>query len=370
MKKILVIDDAEFILESTSTLLKFEGYQVFTAPDGIVGVESALTLKPDLILCDISMPGMDGYEVLTRLRGTPDTTTIPFIFLTAFTEKQNMRAGMEKGADDYLIKPYTRDELVAAIDAQWKKHKNIERHVQEKIEEVGRNINYALPHEFRTVLNQVVGSAKYLSHNAKEIEPDEIHELSEDIISSSQRLMKITENFLIYIKIESFATNPDKKRQLRLSRTDEPAAMLVDIATMLSSKYNRFDDIDIVGAVDNLAIDISTESFHKIIDELIDNAFKFSVAGSKISIIIETEDDNLKLAIIDKGRGMSQQQISNVGAYIQFERQMYEQQGVGLGLVIAKRLIELHDGDFTITSEENMGTTVSFSLPLSSDSAR
>lgn len=363
MKKILVIDDAEFILESTSTLLKFEGYQVFTASDGVAGVQAAIESKPDLVLCDISMPGMDGYEVLTKLRSNNETATIPFIFLTAFTEKQNMRTGMEKGADDYLIKPYTRDELIAAIDAQWKKHKNIERHVQEKIEEVGRNINYALPHEFRTVLNQVVGSAKYLSHNSKDIESEEINELAEDIVTSAQRLMKITENFLIYIRIESFATNPEKKRQLRNSRTDEPAAMLVDIATMLSSKYNRYEDIDIVGSVEDISIEMSTDSFHKIIDELIDNAFKFSEDGSKIKIEIRCDDSKLYLAISDQGRGMSKEQIANIGAYRQFERQMYEQQGVGLGLVIAKRLIELHDGEFVIVSEENIGTSVSFSIP-------
>ncbi len=364
MKKILVIDDAEFILESTSTLLRFEGYEVFTAPDGFAGVEAALTLKPELVLCDISMPGMDGYEVLTKLRSSPECQTIPFIFLTAFTEKQNMRSGMEKGADDYLVKPYTRDELVAAIDAQWKKHKHIERQVQEKIEEVGRNINYALPHEFRTVLNQVVGSAKYLSHNSKNIEPEEIHELSEDIISSTQRLMKITENFLIFIKIESFATNLEKRLQLRRSKTDEPAAMLVDIANLIATKYNRIDDIDIIGEIDNISIQISTDSFHKIIDELLDNGFKFSQQGSKIIITINMEKDYLILSIKDNGRGMSQEQIANVGAYIQFERQMYEQQGVGLGLVIAKRLIELHDGFFKIESEENSGTCVTFSLPM------
>ena len=104
MKTILVIDDAEFILESASTLLMFEGYKVFTASDGVEGVEIAMKEKPDLILCDISMPKLDGYGVLDQLRANPSTATIPFIFLTAFTEKSNMRTGMEKGADDFLIK--------------------------------------------------------------------------------------------------------------------------------------------------------------------------------------------------------------------------------------------------------------------------
>lgn len=364
MRKILVIDDAEFILESTSTLLRFEGYEVYTASDGIAGVESAMSCKPDLILCDISMPGFDGYEVLTRIRNSNETKTTPFIFLTAFTEKQNMRAGMEKGADDYIVKPYTRDELIAAIDAQWKKHSNIEKQVQEKIEEVGRSINYALPHEFRTVLNQVIGSARYMNTNSGDISQEEINELSNDIVTSSQRLMRITENFLIYIKIESISSVPEKRKQLRQARTDEPGAMLIDIASNLAYKYNRMDDIDVVGSVEDIAIEISTESFHKIIDELLDNAFKFSEKNSIIQIKIDLEDNYLKIAFIDNGRGMSIEQITNVGAYKQFERQMYEQQGVGLGLVIAKRLVELHDGEFKIESTENAGTTVLFSLPF------
>ncbi|HPP39009.1 MAG TPA: HAMP domain-containing sensor histidine kinase, partial [Candidatus Kapabacteria bacterium] len=243
------------------------------------------------------------------------------------------------------------------------KFKNIERQVQEKIEEVGRNLNYALPHEFRTVLNQVIGSAKYLTTNADDIEKDEIIELGNDIIHSAQRLMKITENFLVFIRIESFASNPEKRRRLREARTDEPAAMLVDIASLLAAKYDRYDDIDVEGIAENIYIEIATDSFHKIIDELIDNAFKFSEKGKKIKITIAANDDKFYASITDQGRGMTQEQIDNIGAYRQFERQIYEQQGVGLGLIIAKRLVELHDGEFSITSEVGVGTNVTFTLP-------
>ncbi len=366
MKKILVIDDAEFILESTSTLLKFEGYEVFTAADGIEGVDKAMKCVPDLILCDISMPNLDGYGVLEKLRSSQQTTTTPFIFLTAFTEKSNMRAGMEKGADDFLVKPYTRDELINAIDAQWKKHSQIEKHVQEKVEEVGRNVTYALPHEFRTVLNQVVGSAKYLNSNSNDISADEITELSEDIISSAQRLMRITENFLIYIRMESFSTNYEKRKQLRTFRTDEPGAMIHDIVYMIAQNSDRADDISVEGEFEQLAVEISTESFHKIIDELIDNAIKFSDKGAKIFVRMSVENNFMHISIIDHGRGMSKEQIENIGAYIQFERTIYEQQGVGLGLVISKRIVELHDGVFEISSVEGEGTTISFALPCQS----
>ena len=118
MKKILIIDDHDYILESTALLLRFEGYDVITATNGRLGVESATANQPDMILCDISMPELDGFGVLKELRTTKDFESTPFIFLTARAEKSDMREGMARGADDFLVKPYTRDELVAAVNSQ------------------------------------------------------------------------------------------------------------------------------------------------------------------------------------------------------------------------------------------------------------
>jgi K+-sensing histidine kinase KdpD len=274
-----------------------------------------------------------------------------------------MRIGMEKGADDFLIKPYTRDELIAAIDAQWNKHHLFEKQIRDKVEEVGRNVTYALPHEFRTVLNQVVGSARYLKSNASKIAEKEIQEMSDDILISAERLLKITENFLIYVRIESFLANEDRRRMLRHFRTDEPGAVIADIADLIASNYQRKKDLIIYESVEGVSIEISTESFHKIITELIDNAFRFSESGTPVKLRMWTANNQFFVSLADYGRGMTKEQINNVGAYIQFERSIYEQQGVGLGLVIAKRLVEIHDGSFGILSDEGYGTSVTFSLP-------
>ena len=364
MKKILVIDDAEFILESTTTLLKFEGYEVLTAENGRIGTDIAFAETPDLILCDISMPELDGYEVLDKVRSNPSTLTTPFIFLTAFTEKKNMRLGMEKGADDYLIKPFNREELLAAINTQWKKTSHFEKQMQEKVEEVGHNITNTLPHEFRTVLNQVLGSAKYMSENYEIVEPDEIRELSDYILDSSKRLLKITENYLIFSRIEIYANSPKKKKQLRTFTTDEPAAMLQDLSALIANKYKRESDIRMQTESENISIEMSTESFHKIIDELVDNALKFSDDSTPIEINNWIENGEFFVSIRDQGRGMTNEQIRNVGAYMQFERTLYEQQGIGLGLAISKKLVELHSGKFKIESEPGKGTMINFSLPV------
>jgi len=362
MKKILVIDDAEFILETTATILKFEGYEIRTATDGDKGIQAALEDTPDLILCDISMPIVDGYEVLDRIRSNSATATTPFIFLTAFTEKSELRKGMEKGADDFIVKPFTREELVNAIDAQWNKHQLFEQQVKVKVDEVGRNVTYALPHEFRTVLNEVIGTAKYLKSTAEQITSSEIEEFADDIIFSSNRLLKITENFLAYVRIESLASDPEKVRQMRMLLTEEPVAMIEDIAYIKAEKFNRVDDLFIDEKVDKIAVEISTENFHKVVDELLDNAFKFSNQMCKIRIKTYSKDKQLFISISDQGRGMTKEQINGIAALAQFERTIYEQQGVGLGLVIAKRIVELHGGDFFIESSEGVGTTITFSL--------
>jgi signal transduction histidine kinase len=139
--------------------------------------------------------------------------------------------------------------------------------------------------------------------------------------------------------------------------------MFYDFASLKAEKYDRFEDMNFDGGVDSKTVEISTESFHKIIDELLDNAFRFSEKGTKVNIKTWLQEEFLYFIIEDSGRGMNSEQISGVAALAQFERTIYEQQGVGLGLVISKRLTELHDGVFEIVSEEGVGTKITFSLP-------
>jgi len=121
MKKILLIEDDAQTRTNLATVLKMEGYEAITAPNGRIGVELARKELPSLILCDISMPEMDGYAVVQALRADPETQALPFIFLTAKGERQDQRAGMSLGADDYLSKPCSVTELLGAIRARLKR---------------------------------------------------------------------------------------------------------------------------------------------------------------------------------------------------------------------------------------------------------
>lgn len=365
MKKILVIDDAEFILESTTALLEFEGYEVKTAENGQIGFELSKEFKPDLILCDISMPIMDGFEVLEKIRSNHNTHRIPFIFLTAFNEKSNMREGMTKGADDYLVKPYTRDEIVSAINAQWKKYNLFENHVKSKVEQVGKSVTYALPHEFRTAINEIKGNAGIIYQESESLDTNEIKTLSHDIVQSVSRLSKITENYLLYIRLSNIEDNEDLLKEIRSQETEEPFAVPYDIVNNIAAKYNRFDDFEVINETMGISISMSSENFFVIMNELSDNAFKFSKKGEKVLMTSEIIDNEFVIKLSDNGIGIDENQISNIAALNQFNREKNEQQGVGLGLIIAKKMIELHNGKFEILVNGSIGKTeINLTFPL------
>ena len=133
MKKILVIDDEEWLREMIQLALRQKGYEVIEAENGEVGIEKARKLLPDLILCDVNMEKVDGYLTLSSLRGDQATAAIPFILMTGLADNAGMRHGMELGADDYLPKPFTIDALYAAVDARIKKSQALRNEAEKKL---------------------------------------------------------------------------------------------------------------------------------------------------------------------------------------------------------------------------------------------
>ncbi|WP_035608316.1 response regulator transcription factor [Haloferula sp. BvORR071] len=129
MKKILVIEDQPQMLRNLAMMLGFEGYEVTTAPNGQAGVEQALAAPPDLVICDVMMPELDGHGVIQTLRKNPATATVPFIFLTARSDREDVRTGMNSGADDYLVKPVPREELLAAVEARLTRSEAVEARI-------------------------------------------------------------------------------------------------------------------------------------------------------------------------------------------------------------------------------------------------
>jgi DNA-binding response OmpR family regulator len=124
-EKILIIEDEDEILDNLRILLNAEGFEIFSATDGQKGIALAVQHLPDLIVCDIMIPGFDGYEVLRKLKTDDKTNLIPFIFITAKAEPSDLRRGMELGADDFISKPFSSEELLSAIKTRLHKHKSL-----------------------------------------------------------------------------------------------------------------------------------------------------------------------------------------------------------------------------------------------------
>jgi diguanylate cyclase (GGDEF)-like protein len=152
MKKILVIEDEEFVRENILELLDAEGFEVISAENGRIGVDLAKAMTPDLILCDVMMPGLDGYGVLTALRQESVTAAVPFIFLTAKAAKTDFRQGMELGADDYITKPFTRAELLGAIASRLKKQAAVQDRYHTELQQAKDQLSYLIHHDSLTNL--------------------------------------------------------------------------------------------------------------------------------------------------------------------------------------------------------------------------
>jgi two-component system sensor histidine kinase/response regulator len=355
MKKILVIDDEEWLREMVHLALGQKGYDVIEAANGSLGIDVARKELPDLILCDVNMEKVDGYLTLSSLRSEASTASIPFILMTGLADNAGMRHGMELGADDYLPKPFTIDALYAAVEARLKKVQAVRQEAEKKLADLRDNISLMLPHELRTPLNGILAYGEILAADAANLPPNEVAEMGNVIRDSGKRLERLIENFLIYAQIELLGTDPMKISALRKKQTAAPAKLVEKHARDQAHFAHRPDDLTL--EIANVPVPISEDYFAKIVDDLVHNAFKFWQVGTIVRVTLADSPNGVTLTVTDQGRGFSTEHITKVGAYMQFDRKMQEQQGQGLGLTIAKRLTELHGGTLVIQSQRGGGIT-------------
>jgi two-component system sensor histidine kinase/response regulator len=361
MAKVLVVDDEASIREFVAVTLRKNGFQTLSAMNGAEGLKLAKAHFPDLILCDVRMELMGGYEMLSLIREDPLTKSIPFILITAEQSRTSMRQGMELGADDYVTKPFTASELLAAVNGRLQKHYTVLEQAEQRLTELRSQLSTSLPHELRTPLNGIMGYADIMRKQFAELEPLEVAQMSERIYKNAKRLHRLVENFLIYAQLEILQTDREKITELTKNRVDDPAKMVDTIARQKTYEAARSNDLDL--QLTNASLAISADYFTKIFEELFDNALRFSKKGTPIRVHSRMNGSHYVLEVGDEGRGMTLEQIRDIGAYRQFERKIYEQQGSGLGLVVAKSLVEVHGGTFSIDSEYGKYTTVTVAFP-------
>lgn len=378
MMTILVIEDEEFVRENIVELLAAEDYEVLEAENGLAGLELAEAKRPDLILCDVMMPKLDGYGVLQQLRKNPETATIPFIFLTAKAEKADIREGMNLGADDYLLKPFNRLELLEALKARFKQKLAADRRLREKLEDLRRSLAGLLPEKLKEPLTRIIGFSYLLGQEAIDMDGEEIQEIAKYIERAAKKLSRLTENLLLYAELENIVGDEKAIASLRHNQTREVDALITKVATQKAREQERESDLQI--SLSPAMVKISKNRLKKLVEELVDNAFQFSQPGSpvrivgKVAPVPEALPENTRqnfcslsfvfvLQAIDRGSGMTAKQVDAIADYMQFSEKLYDRKSSGLGLAIAKRIAELHAGELTIDSTPGQGTTVQVILP-------
>ncbi len=362
MRKVLIIEDDLVIREAVVDWLTFEGYAAISAADGAEGVDVALRELPDLIISDITMPIKDGHHVLLELRAHPATALIPFIFLTAHSTRSDFRLGMELGAEDYITKPFTNEELISAVKAQLGKSAVVKYQATHEMEELRSILIRTLPHELRTPLIGILGYAELMALDAANLSADKVREMADMIVTSGQRLHRLIENYLTYSGIEMDAHDPEKLAEYQTAILENPDWLVARIAEKVARRYNRSDELELDLRAPNIYIRQTQSDFQTIVTELVDNAFKFSPAGSPVVIESHLARAGYQMQIVDQGYGMTPAAIARIGGFMQFDRKVHEQQGSGLGLIIAKRLTEVYGGRLDIDSRPDGGTLLAIRM--------
>lgn len=181
METILIIEDTIQLRENIAEVLEMEGYRVLQADNGTIGVHIAREQSPDLVLCDIMMPGPDGYEVLQMLKNPEGQISCPFIFISALDERKNVREGMELGADDYLVKPFSVNELLKAVRVRLDRQRSIESRIKSEIDQIEKEIQKEISEFEKTIKTQ---------KNLLEVVISEKEQIAEELGLKEDQLMK------------------------------------------------------------------------------------------------------------------------------------------------------------------------------------
>lgn len=360
---ILVVEDDPTLREVVREILYDAGYDVVPAVDGRDAVDLLKRIRPDLILSDINMSGMDGYEFYTTLRANPDHELIPFIFVTARDERDEILHGKSLGVEDYLTKPFDKAELLLVVEARLRRAESMRRATRHQLDALKYRLVEMLNHELRTPIGVVKGYVDLAIGSGDQLDPDTLADYLQTISHGADRLSALVEDLVQLIELETGIT----ERRFREScQRIEDISPLVDSAVATCAE--RADKADIrlrVSVPGNLpAITGNERMLANVLTRLLDNAIKFSPRGGGVRIGAGMARGNIFVAVRDSGPGIPNEEIDAVfDVFHQSRRSFFEQQGAGLGLPIARGLVELHGGVIEVDSQDGRGATFVVVLP-------
>ena len=361
-EQILIVEDDISMARGIRDVLEMAGYIVEVTDNGRRALIILETFRPQLIISDIMMPEMDGYELLDKVRSRSEWVTIPFIFLTAKGQRTDIRVGKQLGADDYLVKSVDLDDLLVVVRAKLDRALALNQRTQGEMANLKNSILNTLSHEFRTPLTYITGYVDLLQEGSWG--PEDLQRFLARIKGGSARLNKLIEDFLLLVRFE---TNDVKQSY------DMDKAPFSNWAAMLDRIFADFRDQADHHKV-KLEADLQPElplieAHEGLLDNafrrLVDNAIRFSKPqGGRVTVEVKAVDKWVVARVIDQGIGIPPAELPKMfDRFHQVNRERMEQQGAGIGLAIVKSTIELHKGQIECLSQEGVGSEFSVRLP-------
>src|SRR6202171_4132201 len=382
--RVLIVDDERRNAELLKVMLLPEGYVLLTASSG----EDALALlaeqQPDLILLDVMMPGMDGYQLATRIKQNPATNNIPVIMLTALDDRNARMLGLNAGAEDFLTKPVDRAELCVRVRnlLRLKTYGNKlraahaalavalaeageARRMAEHANNAKTQFLRAMSHELRTPLNAISGYTEILEMGIRgAVNPEQVKDLGR-IKRAAAYLLRLINDILTIARLEG-------ARPLNLvALSVNPVLAEVDGLCALQAKARGLTLTVMPSGVECL-VAADAERFQQILLNLITNAIKFTPKGGSVTVGCDGDAGMVRIRVTDTGVGVRLLDIDRVfEPFVQIDRHLTTetQQGVGLGLSISRELARAMNGDLTLQSTEGFGSTFTLTLPFASEAS-
>ncbi len=362
MPTVLCVEDESQIRAEIVGELEDCGYKTIEAGNGVEGLKAIIEHRPDMVLCDISMPVMGGFELLDTLRKEhSEFACTPFVFISALAEPDDVIQGKMRGGDDYITKPIDFVDLLATLEARLSQVARIVEIKETEKDEMRGAILRNIPHELRTPLNHIIGFSEILKDQMLgPINNDKYTEYANNIYTSGCDLLdKINDAISIIDAISGIMTPKKDAQDINLLIRE-----CVDDVSGESRQKNIRISTDIRGAVPLMYTD--GDLLRKAISALLSNAIKFSSDGEQIMVAASFDRDRgFCISVSDHGVGIMAQDVPRIlKAFEQVDGSISRKfQGAGLGLTLAKEITETVGGSIHLDSELGAGTTIRMTFP-------
>lgn len=362
--RILVAEDDPAVLAGVRGLLELADYEVMAAANGQEALAALETFSPHLVISDIMMPRMDGYELYAAMRARPEWADTPFIFLTARAEKHDVRRGKELGVDDYLVKPFEEGDLLLAIRNKLTRRAQLDQARQRQIAELKHAIISTLNHEFRTPLTHITSYLDLLRQTAPADRSEEFSRFLQVIEAGTRRLQRLVEDFILLAEIRTGEAQQIFEQRCAIL-SELPSLLTTIVEQSQPAAAARGVGLELRVAPDLPAVRADREYLSDGIRRLVENAVKFSPPGAgPVRVEAEARPGWVLIHVTDHGRGIPPSELERIfDLFYQSDRSRHEQQGIGAGLPIAHEIARMHGGNLSAVSRLGAGSTFTLSLP-------